>query len=222
MQLPAVERNAPRAGTPDREEIDGMELDYRRESRCHVCSAGDTARILVDQLLVRGYTYMTILQAVEPLERETEAKHRISYDSVRRHQLRHLPVDELAVRTAIERRARQQDLRVALGDVPLLTNTAVLEVIRNAGFESIITGAVIPTVRETIVAATTLETLDREAGNQPDLPEVRAQIDLLLSLVRERVGKSEWADLVTAFEERIGSPAKTPKPPDPDASDGAA
>jgi len=159
-------------------------------------------RTLIDQLLVRGETYKRILQAIEPLQGKVEDG-RVSYHSIRRHQLRHLPVDELAIRAILERRARDAGLQVAIGDSPIITNAATLEVIRNAGFDGIVRGGLSPTVRETIQAAVALEQFDRSGDNSIDLAEFQRQVRLLLEVVQARLPEAEWQSLVAEFEARL-------------------
>jgi nucleotide-binding universal stress UspA family protein len=109
---------------------------------------------------------------------------RISYDAIRRHQLRHLPVDQTAVREIIERRAAERGLRIAIGRGPLLTNAGVLEVIRQKGFEAIAAGGITPSIRETLEAARLLEELDQQ-GEDADFTVVQ---------LRQRLGSggSMW------------------------------
>jgi hypothetical protein len=194
--------DAERSHLPDREVIDGLDLDYRREPRCLVCAADSEIRVLVDQLLVRGESYTRIIQAVESEETDSSARP-ISYASVRRHQQRHLPVDELGVRTIIEARARERGLQIALADSPIVTNAAVLEIVRNAGFEAILAGGLVPTVRETITAAVALQQLDDEADSGAIVEAIHEQLQILLEIVRERLPEESWNSVVAEFEQRL-------------------
>ncbi|MFL5736860.1 MAG: hypothetical protein ACJ76P_05945 [Actinomycetota bacterium] len=90
-------------------------------------------------------------------------------------------------------------------ETPLLTNAAVLEVVRNAGFEAIITGGLVPTVRETIAAAGALESLERKADTRPELAEVRSQVEILLDLIRDQIGESGVGELISEFERRLAA-----------------
>jgi hypothetical protein len=144
-QLASVE-----AGSTDeegkQEVIDGIVFDYAGTPQCHICSADDERKALpngaevkrtVDAMLVRGATYASILAAIAPQVQDWPKPRRPSYFSVRRHQLRHLPVDRLAIREVLERRAVEQGLKIAVGRGPIVTNAAVLEVIRDRGLEAV-------------------------------------------------------------------------------------
>jgi hypothetical protein len=194
----------------DVERVDGIEFDYRKEARCKVCSAGASRRGLpngeevrrrVDALLVQGRTYRDILETVTPLMTKWPAGRRPSYYSIRNHQLRHLPVDQFAVREIIERRAAARRLQVAVGRGPLVTSAAVFEVVRMKGFEAISSGAIAPSVRETLEAARLLEELDGETGNE--LEDLRASVDVLLSVLREHLPAELLEAVVAEHRSRL-------------------
>ncbi len=201
---------------PTRETIDGILFDYRREPRCRVCSAGDPEKApprgeevhrVVHQMLVQGRTYRDILTAASPLMEGWPEQRKLTYHSIRRHQLRHLPVDELAVRQIVERRAAERGLQIALGTGPLVTTAGVLELVRQRGFEALAGREVVPTVRETVEAARLLDELEKEAGSRIGLAELTRQVEVFLDVVRQRLTPDQWATVVAEVEARLTAPA---------------
>jgi hypothetical protein len=194
----------PAAHSDDVEFVDEIEFNYRKEGRCKVCSAGaarggltngDSVRRRVDALLVQGRTYRDILDEVTPLMVEWPPKRRLSYYSIRNHQRRHLPVDQVVVREIIERRAAERRLQIAVGRGPLLTNAAVFELIRMKGFEAIVRENVTPSVRETLEATRMLEELDEESGRE--LADLRLILDAVIKLTRQHVSPEQVAAIVS-------------------------
>lgn len=185
------------------EVVDGIEFDYTPGSKCFVCSASDEVRGLVDRLLVRAWSYKQILQAVEPLQEGVSEKRRIGYHSIRRHAINHLPADELAVRQVLERRAQEAGLAVIVGEGPIVTNAGVAEIIRNRGFEAVIAGERTPSIRETLEATKLLQEFDQPGPSAAD--EIKAQVEILLEVIRELLPEDQWSTLVSRFEARLAA-----------------
>lgn len=125
-------------------------------------------------------------------------KRRLSYYSIRNHQRRHLPVDEVVVREIIERRAAERRLEIAVGRGPLLTNAAVFELVRMKGFEAIVRENVTPSVRETLEAARMLEELDQESGRE--LADLRLTLDVIIAVSRQHVSPEQAAAIASDLE----------------------
>ena len=192
------------------EYLDGIEFDYQRESRCKVCSAGDPrtelpngdeVRRLVDAWLVQGRTYRDIREGVDYLMTEWPPDRRPSYFSIRNHQRRHLPVDQVVIREIIERRAIARQLQIAVGRGPLVTSAAVFELVRMKGFEALAACEITPSVKETLEAARLLEGLDGETGNQ--LEGMRAAVAVLLIVLREHLQSDQLEAVVADYQARL-------------------
>jgi len=152
--------------------IDGIEFSYPKEPRCRVCAAGlrrkglpngAKVRERVDDLLVGAWTYQDILIEIGPLMADWPSDRRITYNSIRNHQQRHLPADQFAVRQIVERRAADLGLNIAVGRGPLLTHAAVLELVRQRGFEALTSRSNVPNVKETMQASDMLERLEEQS-----------------------------------------------------------
>jgi hypothetical protein len=214
------------------EVFEGIRFSYRGEVRCKVCTAEDAAKALpngglvrstVDDLLVRGATYSSVLTGIAPLVADWPASRRPSYASIRRHAQRHLRADDAAVREILERRAQETNVAVAVGAGPIVTRGALLEMIRQKGFEAIATGSVLPSVRETLEAANALEDLEREERTAT-LSQVMRQVRAFAEAVRSSIG-NEAFESILALGEHAGLPGSSPTPPGTggdEQEDGAA
>jgi hypothetical protein len=209
----------------DIEVFQSVRFNYRGEARCKVCTAEDPAKALpngelvrstVDDMLVRGGTYSSVLIRIEPLVADWAASRRPSYASIRRHSQRHLRPDAAAVREILERRAQEADVAVAVGAGPIVTRGGLLEAIRQRGFEAIAIGAVVPSVRETLEAANALEDLDREE-RVATLSEVMGQVQEFAEAVRSSVGDEVFQSILALREH----PGLTGSAAPPSETDGA-
>lgn len=218
------------AGVPDEpdgaaeatpEVIDGIVFTYDGEARCKVCGPAtgtelpnaQEVRSAVDSKLVAGATYKRVLQDIGPLVEDWPPDRRPSYHSIRRHQLRHLGSDAGAVREIVERRALEQGLRIAVGDGPIVTRAAILELVRDRGFAALATGEISPTLAHTLYAAELLEEVDREAGSMVSAGQLAEQIRAFVEVVRAQVPEDTWDRIVRTMESGLGSATALPAPP---------
>jgi hypothetical protein len=217
----ADQEPAPAPGEED-EVIDGLVFDYRGETRCRVCAAadpdkqlpnGERVRADIDRLLVEGWTYADIEGRIRAHVEDWPESCRPSRSSIRRHQLRHLRADQVAVRSIIERRALEQGLRIAAGSGPIITLAGVLEVVRQRGLQAVAEGQVVPSVRETVEAARLLDDLDQQAGNRLSPSEIGLQVRTFLEVVRERLPERDWDDVMAEVELRLSGGLDEPEPP---------
>jgi hypothetical protein len=198
----------------DHEIVDGIVFDYKGRPRCHICTAADPDRGLpngaevradIDRGLVEGDSYAAIVRRNEPRTSDWPEDRRPSYWSVRRHAINHLGADAANVRAIVERRAMEAGLQVVVGEGPLLTKAAVLEVVQRKGFQAIVSGAAVPTVRETVEATEALEELDRAAGNTVTLEDLAKQAHAFSEVVRERLGSEAYAEVLEELANRLAS-----------------
>ena len=191
------------------EKIDGEIYSYKRVPQCKVCRAPDEISGLVDTLLLFPKSYKEVLEFIRPIEErlEIDTKDRISYDSIRIHQKRHLPFDKIAVREVVERRAQEKNLKV-LDDRNILTQEALYEVIVAKGFEDIIHDRVRPTMAQTMLAAEALAKLE-EKQNQQFRPEALInQLNTIVTAMREVLPP----DMMQAVSDKIEELQRNPSP----------
>jgi hypothetical protein len=209
-------------GTPE-----GPAFRYELEPRCKLCSAADPASELpdgeavlrtVDSLAVKGATHASILEAIGPMVREWPEADRPHYSSVRRHVQRHLGADAAAVREILERRAAQADVQTAVKGGRIVTHGALLEVIRDKGFEALASGAVAPSVREAVDAAQALDELERD-DTAERLREAMEQFRRFATIVRRSVSEEHWEEMIRELEGEGGaSPLVLPAAGGPDTA----
>jgi len=183
----SLARQTPRTNELLSEKIDGQVYEYKKVAKCKVCSAPDEVRKLVDTLLLYPKSYRETLEFARPLEDALgiEEKERVSYDSIRTHQKRHLPLDKKAVREIIERRAADKGRSVLETKDSLLTLEGLLEVIVTKGFDQIVKGTVTPTLNQTMYAAQALEKLEKSENQQFRPEALIAQLNTIVQAMRE-------------------------------------
>lgn len=189
------------------EVIDGETYSYKRIPQCRVCKAPDEINNLVDTLLLFPKSYREVLEYIRPLEEkfEVDARDRISYDSIRIHQKRHLPFDKQVIREVVERRAKEKNVKI-LEDRNILTPEALYEVIVAKGFEDIIHDRVRPTMAQTMAAAEVLSKLE-EKQNQQFRPEALInQLNTIVQAMRDVLPP----EMMQAVSERIEELQRNP------------
>src|SRR4051812_42446424 len=100
-------------------------------------------------------SHAAILRLIEPLMESWPEEARISRYSLMRHARSHLAWEQAAIREVADRRAHEaRKLEDATGR--MLTAATVLETIQQSGFEAVASGAVTPSVRDTLAATAAL------------------------------------------------------------------
>lgn len=180
------------------DEIDGQLYAYRREWRCMVCSADEDIRKLIDTLLVYPKGYQEVLEIITPIleSRDIPVPRRPTYKSIRNHQKRHLPFDKLAVREIVERRAKDRGISILEGKENILTAEAVLELIVQRGFESLVRRTQVPKVNEVIAAVTKLREFDDATSGSTTAEEALTQLHIVIEAVRRHADPEQWELIV--------------------------
>lgn len=169
------------------EEIDGEIYTYKYVPQCKVCKAPDSIRNLVDSLLLYPKTYREVLRQIRPIEEQlgVDSKELISYDSIRNHQKNHLPMDKIAIRETIERRAKEKNRRILDGAERLLTPEAFYEVIVQKGWEDIVAGRLRPNLNQTVDAMRELQKLDKEFTDNFRPEALISQLNAIVQAMRD-------------------------------------
>jgi len=193
----ALDRMAPTTDELLGEVIDGEYYAYQPHNGCLVCDAGPEVRRYVDDLLLFPKSQKEILKSIQPLQEKLGIlpEDQITSSSIRTHYKKHLPLDKIAVREIIERRASEKGRKVIDSDGQLLTPEGIMEVIVAKGFEDIVSGEVRPTLSQTMQAVGMLERLEKEAHRQYKPEILLNQLNVILLAIRE-VLPDEWRDRV--------------------------
>src|SRR3954454_5683147 len=191
---------------------------YKRDSRCHVCSApdhdianGSAVRNLIDDLLLVPKSYAAILRLIEPLMDSWPEESRISRYGLMRHARNHLRWEQAAARRIAERNAERAG-KVDDASERMLVSQAVLELIQQRGYEAIMSGEVTPSVRDTLTASSTLREIERETDGQRSIAEAFSQLDAVIQIIREEIPEDRWPHIVSRLEGRRSSPPPTTDP----------
>lgn len=181
------------------ETIDGQEFAYRYESRCRVCSApdkdlpqGGVVKNLVETLLVHSMPYLFIERKIEPLMAEWPDKAKITYASIRTHQMRHLKHDQLAFRMIAERNAQLKGKAILLGMESLVTEEAFLEATQYEAWRRLMDGQMEVRWADAATAFKRRQEIDDTAAGQFNLIELKAQLDFVIAVIRESVPPELW------------------------------
>jgi len=188
------------------EEIDGEIYTYKMVAQCKVCKAPDSIRNLVDSLLLYPKSYKEVLRHIRPLEEQlgVEGKELISYDSIRNHQKNHLPMDKIAIRETIERRAAEKNRRILDAADRLMTPEAFYETIIQKGWDDIVSGKMKPTMNQTMFAMKELQKLDDKAVANFKPERLISQLNAIIQAMKE-VLPDDMLELVLKKIEEIES-----------------
>lgn len=177
------------------EEIDGQKYTYRYVPQCRVCTSPDVLRDLVDALLVAPKTYKETLRLIAPLQQKfgltEQDKTLITYDSVRTHQKNHMPMDKLAIRELVERKALEKGLDIINGSQNLLDNQMILELVIQKGWDGLVEGSLAPDLRGLMDAIKLQRDFEKETDSEVSHQEVLAKLNLLIMAVKEVVSPEE-------------------------------
>jgi hypothetical protein len=195
-------------------------VEYRTDSRCHVCSApdkdlanGGAVRNLVDELLLVPKTYAAILRLIEPLTKEWPDDCRISRHSLTRHAKNHLRWEQAAARQIAERSAQKAGKRDEASE-RMLVSQAVLEAVQQCGYEALVSGEITPSVRDTLAASSALREIEREVEGSYSVAEALSQLDTVIQTIREVV-PVQFHEAIAARLEAGGRSTSQPSASDP-------
>jgi hypothetical protein len=190
------------------------------EPRCEVCTLpgkpyANAERVahLIQKGVLQLLGFKQIQDLIKPEMEAWPVSDQISYDSIRNHAKRHLPVDQILVREIAERRAEAAGRRVLEGAEPLLTSAALYELTMRRGFERLARGETQPTLKEALTAASLLDQLEAGAGEGSSIVELRAQLQIIVDVIQRRVGREVWNEIAGELRALgTGDAAPTVKP----------
>jgi len=167
--------------------IDGVRYEYKHSTQCKVCKSPDALRRIVDSQLMMMRPYKEILTLVAPLYEKfgVEPGEMISYSSLTNHKTKHLPVDGIAARKIIERRAAEDNRLVMDGVETLVTTHGVYELIASLGVKGIIEGKIEPDLKTTLYAIERLEEIEGKATDTYKPEYLLGQLSVILDAMRE-------------------------------------
>ena len=190
--------------------IDGQRFEYVHVPTCKVCKSPEALRKIVDSQLVMMRPYREILILVAPLYEKfgVEPSDMISYSSITNHKARHLPVDAIAARSIMEKRAAEENKLIMDGVETLVTARGVYELVASLGVKDIIEGKIEPDLKSTLYAIEKLNELENETNNSYKPEYLLGQLSIIIDSMRE-VLSPDMLDLVSKrIEMKQGQLAK--------------
>ena len=178
--------------------IDGHRYEYVHVPKCKICKSPDAIRNIIDSHIVMMRPYRDILNIVAPLYEKfgVEPKDMISYSSLTNHKARHLPMDSIAARSMMERRAAEENKLIMDGVETLLTAKGVYELIASMGVKDIIEGKIEPDMKTTLYAIEKLNEIENETTSTYKPEYLLGQLSVIIDAMRE-VLPPDMLDLVS-------------------------
>ena len=170
---------------------------FHLEPRCRVCR-NDQVRTKVNDLLASGFSYAMILRALGKDNATLDKCDRVTIDSIRRHTVRHFPVQQVAratYREIVERRAREAEIDFVNGVATALTPTAFYECVMNEAFRRLVDGGVDVSVDTGLRAAEKLQALIDARAGEADMATVLVKMGRVIETVREFLPPEHWPAL---------------------------
>ena len=162
--------------------IDGHRYEYVHVPKCKICKSPDAIRNIIDSHIVMMRPYRDILNIVAPLYEKfgVEPKDMISYSSLTNHKARHLPMDSIAARSMMERRAAEENKLIMDGVETLLTAKGKIE----------------PDMKTTLYAIEKLNEIENETTSTYKPEYLLGQLSVIIDAMRE-VLPPDMLDLVS-------------------------
>lgn len=189
--------------TPSLEEltstvIDGQRYKYLQVPQCRVCKSPDALRRIVDSQLMMMRPYREVLNLVSPLYEKfgVEPKDMITYASITNHKNKHLPVDGIAARRIIEKRAAEDNRAIMDGVETLVTTQGVYELVASLGVKHIVEGKIEPDLKTTLYAIEKLQEIENKTASSYKPEFLLGQLSIILDSMRE-VLPPDMLDLVS-------------------------
>ncbi len=183
---------------------------FRLEPRCRVCR-NDDVRQKVNDLLATGASYAMVVRALGDDNAELDQCDQVTIDSVRNHCARHFPVQNVAratYREILERRAQENQVDFVDAVATAITPMAFLETVMAKSYEGLVDSDTVVDVSTGILAASRLQSLIDSRAGQPNLLEIRFQLNRIIDAVRSTVPHEMWADILQALHTTT-EPART-------------
>ncbi|SKG74715.1 Uncharacterised protein [Mycobacteroides abscessus subsp. bolletii] len=174
---------------------------FHLEPRCRVCR-NDDVRVKVNNLLATGTSYAMVVRALGDDNAALAQCDQVTIDSVRNHCARHFPVQNAAratYREILERRARENQLDFVDGVATAITPMAFLETVMAKSYEGLVDPETAVDVNTGILAASRLQSIIDCRAGQPNLLEIRVQLNRIINAVRSTVPHEMWTDILRAL-----------------------
>ncbi|MCU1701379.1 MAG: hypothetical protein JWR34_7442 [Mycobacterium sp.] len=175
---------------------------FHLEPRCRVCR-NDPARLKVNNLLASGASYAMVVRRLGDDNARLDKCDQVTIDSVRNHCARHFPVQSAAqatYREILERRARENQVDFVEGVATAITPMAFLETVMAKSYEALVESDTAVDVSTGIIAASRLQAIVDTRAGQPNLLQMRVEVNRLIDAVRLTVPEQMWDDILQRLD----------------------
>ncbi|MGO4445070.1 hypothetical protein AB4Z42_17095 [Mycobacterium sp. 2YAF39] len=175
---------------------------FHLEPRCRICR-NDIVRQKVNNLLATGASYAMVVRALDGDNAKLDRCDQVTVDSVRNHCGRHFPVQNFAratYREILERRARENQVDFIEGVATAITPMAFLETVMAKSYAALVDSDTSVDVHTGILAASRLQSILDARVEQPNLLQIRVQLNKIVDAVRSTVPQEMWADILQALD----------------------
>lgn len=190
---------------------DQQPVQFHDGPRCRVCRE-EGSRNLVNQMLANAKGYSEILGMVELTINPLRAKNaKITWRSIQNHAHRHFNVEEpakAAYRDILERRAAERAVAVraegelaVAGVTRLITAYGYLDVMAQKGYETLIKDETVVSPTTGMEAVVKLHELLHRDDDDREAAELRAQLAIIRSAVKDVVPEEFWNEIVSRIED---------------------
>lgn len=167
--------------------------NYR--ARCRICR-DPSIRELVNAMLARSFTPITIHQALEPYNREVSAKRRITYDVIWRHRRDDYNIQDpvnAVYRQLAEKHYEAEGGDLATGVGNMIRFRSFLETVMVKAYGQVIEGEV--TISDGLKAVSKLAEIERKDDSLYELARMGAELNRAIVLMRKYVPMDRWEAL---------------------------
>lgn len=180
--------------------VGGKNYEFKFEPRCKVCKSGTEVLHLVNKLLVSGATYADVERSIEFYNKTLPERSRISYSSIRTHQLNHMPFRASAVRKVIEKRAMETQKDFIAGENSVVDALTYAEVMMNQGFRMMTEDGAIVTPKEGLEAAKAFQQMTKDEQGQMDAALAMSQLNRIINAVKKIVPEEMFQRIIEELD----------------------
>lgn len=170
------------------------------ESRCKVCREPQVRKI-VDMLAASGYKMSEISRHVDAAHNAyvDSPSDRIAYASINRHIMRHLSVEDAAIKEILERRALEKEINLEEGVRNIVTPASFAETVVVKAQEKLVDGKLEITARDGLEAARTLTEFENAAASKVSVSEAFAQVEKIMAAVKAVCSPEQISQVVSVL-----------------------
>lgn len=181
-------------------DIGGNEYGFKWESRCRVCTSGDNVLANVNNALAQGYSYRDVLRLVEPFNVTLDEKKKITYNSIRNHQKRHMPFDSAAVREVLEKRAEAAGKDFVTGQERIVTAAGYAETMMMKGFDTMMKDGTVISANDGMKAALILDSLTTNEDSKAIAEEMFTKLNRIIEAVKKFVSPDQLQQILADLD----------------------